>query len=849
MMLFQLFPDLMAAVACLHRIEDFLVAEPRVDRRNIRSPLTGSIALYGNTYNVNGNISAEEIQSSDLSDGNNDSYVMDNDAAIIVQNGTFGWARGQDILHGIDLIIPRSKLTLVIGPVACGKSTLCKAFLGETLAFGGVINVHEHSEIAFCDQASFLINASLQRNILGVDKLDSVWYSTVIEALALREDIKRLPQGDQTLIGTNGITLSGGQKQRVAIARAVYARKKMAIFDDVFSGLDTLTAQHVFNHVFKPQGLLSRLKTTVILSTHAVEFLAFADKIIVLGTDGTVVQDGTFEDLNATPGYVEGLFIRKTHPKAESSQPTGVEVESSINPKQDLLMTDTAIDKGRQIRDMTVYNFYLQTIGLRNALIWLVLGIANGFCWVVPTLWLKQWSDANVRQPHQSNVMYLLVYAGLNILALTFLTLFHGWGSTSIAFQAGTRMHRMLLGTVMSAPMTYFAKTDIGITINKFSQDMELIDGELPLNLNNLSASAFISLAQLAMITVSSPYLALVYPVLILLFYLVQSYYLRTSRQLRLLDLEAKSPLYSHFLETLNGLATIRAFGWSEENRKLNNKLLNASQQPTYLLVMIQRWLNLVLDLLITALGVILVFLAVQFRANSGSIGVALINLMALSTMLRLMIMTWTTVETSIGSVSRVKTFFETTDSENDSQEVVLVPDDWPHAGNIEIQKISASYGSPSSALVLRNLTMSIPAGSRIGICGRTGAGKSSLILAIFRMLPLHEGTITIDGIDISTVPKNDLRARLNAIPQDPYFLNGTVRLNLDPYETASDVALIEALKKVKLWDTIDTHGGLEAELVAATLSHGQRQLFCLARAMLRPGRIVVLDEATSRSV
>jgi ATP-binding cassette, subfamily C (CFTR/MRP), member 1 len=314
------------------------------------------------------------------------------------------------------------------------------------------------------------------------------------------------------------------------------------------------------------------------------------------------------------------------------------------------------------------------------------------------------------------------------------------------------------------------------------------------------------------------------------------------------LDLEAKSPLYSHFLESLNGLVTIRAFGWAEKFQEINLSLLDVSQKPYYLLFCIQRWLSLILDLLVTALAVILMVLVVKLRTDisPGYVGLALLNVMNFNELLARIIKNSTTLETSFGAIARLKSFSEHTANENLPGKNHSIPENWPAHGAIEFKNVSASY-TPESNLVVRNLSMSVKAGEKIGICGRSGSGKSSLITTLFRMLEITpESSITIDGIDITTLPRQVVRERLNAIPQEPFFIKGTIRFNADPYGQHTDTAIIAAITKVHLWPLVLSKGGLDAELDAEFFSHGQRQLFCLARAILRKSKVIILDEVTS---
>ena len=341
--------------------------------------------------------------------------------------------------------------------------------------------------------------------------------------------------------------------------------------------------------------------------------------------------------------------------------------------------------------------------------------------------------------------------------------------------------------------------------------------------------------------------MALTIPGLVLVVYLIQKVYLRTSRQLRFLDLETKSPLYSHFLETLEGLSTIRALGWQERFMKVFISRLDASQRPYYLLYCIQRWLILILGLLIGAMAVTVVALAINLQSttNGGLLGIALNGILNFNTSLQGLMQFWTQVETSLGAIARLKSFEAATLPEDKPEETLIPNADWPTTGSIEFHNVSASYNLTIPAL--RDITLRISSGSGVGICGRTGSGKSSLFSALLRLLDLDSGSIKIDGIDLSTVPRELIRSRIIAIPQDPFILTGSVRLNLDPASTVPDVSLIAALTKTRLWGIIEARGGLDAEMNLQPLSQGQQQLFCLARAMLRTGsKILVLDEATS---
>jgi len=342
-------------------------------------------------------------------------------------------------------------------------------------------------------------------------------------------------------------------------------------------------------------------------------------------------------------------------------------------------------------------------------------------------------------------------------------------------------------------------------------------------------------------------YFAATLPVVVLSMWIIQKFYLRTSKQLRLLDLEAKAPLYSHFIESLTGLMTLRAFGWTSDFEERNMTLLGASQKPFYLLLCMQQWLTLVLDLLVTCLGMVLmVIITKSHNGNGGFVGLALVNVMTFNWSLTYVIKNWTGLETSLGAITRIRSFCDEAVSENLVTETSDAPPNWPSQGGIELKNVCASYKLEDKA-VINDIDITIQPGERVGLCGRSGSGKSSILATIFRMLELSEGSsIIIDGLDLSTMSRQQVRRSINAIAQDPVFLKGTVRYNADPRNEHDDTTILAALQRVRLGEIVTAKGGLAAELDIDFFSHGQRQLFCLARAMLRKSKILVLDEATS---
>ncbi|KJR86312.1 ABC transporter [Sporothrix schenckii 1099-18] len=910
-MVLQGLPTVVSAFACLERVQEFLEKPPRED---FRTPLTET---------------RKTLEKPDTSEpGESDTVVID--------AASLGWGNDKFSLPNVRLAIPSSKLTIVVGPVAAGKSTLCKALLSEVphLSAGSSLRVDLRTHngrlrrIGYCDQTPFLFNASVRDNVIGLAgtdaEFDEARYRQAIEAAMLLPDLALLPQGDRTRVGSNGITLSGGQKQRVSIARALYVDTDLYIFDDVLSGLDADTEEHVFNRVFGADGILTKQRNaTAILCTHSVRHLPAAEYVVALDAKGAIVEQGSFETLLANRNYVASLgvkdkkkkkggaggsVVRESREGGESSDldsaqastdgPMAAAMAGRDGGRDEPAGTDLTAAQmaGRALGDRSVYKHYFVRIGPWPLIAFAIFGLSFGFLYNWGNIWLKFWVEDRVRIPHanHSTGFYLGMYGFFQALGLACLFIVSLVNFRTVIQISGARLHLEALQTVVRAPLRFFTKTDNGIITNYFSQDMTLIDGELPSSLTNVGVGWFLTLCTAAVIATSSPYLAICYPFIGGIFFGIQKFYLRTSRQLRLLDLEAKSPLYSHFLDTMKGLATFRAFGWVAPGVALNDRLVDRSQRPAYLLAMIQRWLTFSIQSVMVILSTTVVTLATQLRSNTAFTGASMILLMNFGDVLSFIMYAYTMLETSLGAISRLKTFSENVHGESyddNADENVKPPLAWPTRGAIRLNNVSATYDDTSSdssdlrkppQMVLDNISLTLRAGAKVAICGRTGSGKSSFILLLLRLLdPYAPGDggvpekdvsasdqdtslaadgVFIDGLPLHTIDRPTLRERVIAVPQDAVFLpDGTsFRQNLDPFGAADASMCQAALETVELWPFVQERGGLEAGLAADTLSQGQKQLFSLGRAILRrrvraaaglsgPGSgILLLDEVSS---
>ncbi|PYH98071.1 P-loop containing nucleoside triphosphate hydrolase protein [Aspergillus ellipticus CBS 707.79] len=825
-MLLQAVPNLISAVGSLERIRVFLMTE---DTKVVGflSSFTSEQTLFPEMDNLRD----VEMKGSE----------MEMQEAVVAQNWSVGWTTTRDpVVKRMTFKIRPSSLTIIMGPTGCGKSTLLAGLRGETHVTKGYMKCR-YPSAAFCSQDPWLHNGTILSNILGPSTYEPRWFREVTQASGLRQDMRLMPLGAQTVVGSKGLSLSGGQKHRVALARALYSRQPLLLLDDIFSGFDADTEKVVIARLFGEAGFCRKHNLTSILATHSARLASSADYTITLDSKVHFSEkEGSIVSSLPGPSAHDILF----EPPINEARISWIVRQSNPDVPHEMAAQMETSDSSRRTGDVTIYKYYLNMVGPLNSVVFFAAVTIFTFSLAFPSVWVQWWAAANEKHPYQDLGKWLGVYACLAVMAELSLTHM----MSNMIPRASRKLHKILLRTVLNAPISFFHTTDSGVTTNKFSQDMQLVDMELPLALVETSVALTSAIAQLIIVFVTGKYLAAITPVCLVVFYFLQKFYLRTSRQLRFMELEAKSPLYSNFMETVNGLVTIRAFGW--QNTFLDNiyGLTDASQRPYYLLFVIQRWLTLVLDMVVAGMATLIVGIAVGVPGSigAGSAGLGLLNIISLSESLKQLISNWTVLETSIGAVSRVRQFQEDVRPEDKPDGYIEPPARWPERGDIRFFNVSASY-RPDSQPVLSDVTLSIAAGEKVAICGPSGSGKSSLIQLLFRLLEPENGQITIDGLDIGSISCQDIRSSLSCISQSVTILPGTVRQNVDPLGKASEEDITYVLREVKLWDIVTGRlGGLDSQVQEESFSQGQKQLLRLAAAMLRKSKVVVLDEATS---
>ncbi|KAI8313892.1 ABC transporter atnG [Colletotrichum sp. SAR11_240] len=586
------------------------------------------------------------------------------------------------------------------------------------------------------------------------------------------------------------------------------------------------TVGWISTRLFGQDGHFRQNGISVILATHTRHLLRFADEVVVV-ENGQILSQDPYEKVLAT-----STDVVTTSAPADDSADSISEQDTVPSPNVEkegqVVVTDNnEADRLRQNGSWLVYKYYFEQGGWVAFGLFVASTITESFCAGFTTIWFQWWVEANGEEPNQDLGMYLGVYA-LLFLTNMFALILECWVMfIRIINNTATGLHADLLQTSLKAPLSFFQSTDTGSITNRFSQDLNLVDMTLPSNAINFFTNSCACVIKLIILCVLGKYLASSIPLLVAVLFFVQRYYLRTSRQVRLLDIEAKAPMYTHFLETLKGVGTIRAYGWEKNFEAQASALLNRSQKPHYMLACIQQWLALVLDLVVGALALIVVAMATSLtdKFTPGAVGVAMVLVLGFNSDLAVTIKNWTALETSIGAVSRIREFAnETPSEERELGSNGAPPAGWPLKGAIKFENVTARYTADAAA-TLKSLSLDISPGQRIAVT---------------------DGRIFIDGTDLSTLERSAVRSDVNVIPQEPFFMPGTVRFNLDPHSRASSSEIKTALDKVGLLSRIGMAGGLDAELEADGFSVGERQLLALARAIISKSQILVLDEATS---
>ncbi|XP_043561892.1 ATP-binding cassette sub-family C member 8 isoform X5 [Chiloscyllium plagiosum] len=842
------------------------------------------------------------------------SFPEGDDVFIKVTNGFFTWTSdGAPTLSNIEIKIPHGQLTMIVGQVGCGKSSLLLAILGEMQRNSGSVywnsermegnssgteedstvdvEVRRRSAVAYAAQKPWILNTTVEENITFGNPFNKQRYKAVIDACSLQPDIDILPQGDQTQIGERGINLSGGQRQRISVARSLYQQTNVVFLDDPFSALDIHLSDHLMQDgILK---LLQEEKRTVVLVTHKLQYLPHADWIIAM-KDGTIQREGTLKDIqNSDPELFELWKTLMNRQDQELEKETIAESKTAMERKnlrramysrEALLKTLQETEDEEDTTDSGDDDNLSSVLRQRAKMPWRACGkyLSSAGCLLLPLLifsqlfkhtvmvaidyWLAKWtSDAiqfkieaekrnctliqDCRFNHSSYTIVFSILCCLGIVLCLVTSIAVEWTGLKVTKE----LHKCLLNKVILAPMRFFETTPLGNILNRFSADTNIIDQHIPATLECLSRSTLLCVSALAVISYVTPVFLIALVPLAVAYYFIQKYFRVASRDLQQLDDSTQLPLLSHFSETVEGLTTIRALREENRFRQQLLELTDTNNIASLFLTAANRWLEVRMEYIgacvVLIAAVASITNSLYYGLTSGLVGLGLTYALMISNYLNWMVRNLADMEVQLGAVQRVNSLLKI---ETENYEGLLspsqIPPNWPDEGEIKIQNLSVRYDS-SLKPVLKNVNAHISPGQKVGICGRTGSGKSSFSLAFFRMVDMFEGRIIIDGIDISKLPLNTLRSRLSIILQDPVLFSGSIRFNLDPEKKCTDSVLWESLEIAQLKHVVKAlPGGLDAIVTEGgeNFSLGQRQLFCLARAFVRKSSVLIMDEATA---
>lgn len=804
--------------------------------------------------------------------------IEDDSLAAKIEDATFKWDQnGETILKDIDIRIPKRKLLAVVGTVGSGKSSLLSAILGNMEKTSGKVSMDLNSSVSYVPQEAWILNSSLKDNIVFNKVVKEDHYRKVIDACALGPDLKILPQGDQS----DAVNMSGGQKQRVSLARAIYADSDIYLLDDPLNAVDAHVSRHIFNQIIGPKGMLR--DRTRVLVTNKLSFLPEVDYIFVM-KDGRVHESGTYETLLSNKGVLSDLILKyllenlnkvdismnedirldmisKELKRIEALQEVKESEKENVEAKvkqENTTSPSTAKADPKENQEVTqigsvgldVHLKFIKTMGMGFVIAQSIYVLSSIFT-LASNIWLSEWANdannVNLRNNTSLRDTRLGVYAVLGIGESVLIII-----STILlniaCIQSSKILHNNMLDRILRAPMSWFNVVPSGRIINRFSKDVDTVDLTIRFNVRMLTVIALRTVCSLILISIGSPFSIIFIIPIVLLYFLFQIFYVSTSRQLKRIESASKSPIYSHFSETIAGTSSIRAFKIVQEFIFELNHRVDTNNISFYTGCVASRWLAIRLEFLGYIVVLIASLIAVLSRGtiSPGIAGLSVTYALSITTVMSMLVRVYSDYETNVVSVERLIEYTKTP-VEPEEDEEPFDPN-WPARGEISFDNYSTKY-RPELDLVLRKFNLHIDPAEKVGLVGRTGAGKSSVALALFRVVEPVEGQIVIDNVDISHIDLRVLRSKLSIIPQEPFLFTGTIRLNIDPQDAYSDEELWRALELAHLGQFVNSlEGRLEHEVNegGSNFSIGQKQLFCLARTLLRRSRILVLDEATA---